>query len=103
MGMGFKIPRLFKKNKMKNKINLPIIYDCDVLFIEGLNCKFGHKNELDLAYEETKYVFKKADIILLDLDKEEWFCYCAYSTKQPILIYHKSGIIEKICFSYSRI
>ena len=99
MGISFKISRLFKKNKNK----FPIIYDYDVLFVEGLNCKFGYKNELDLAFEETKQVFKKSDVILLDLDKEEWIGYCAYSTKQPIIIYHKSGIIEKICFSYSRI
>ena len=102
--MGFKLSRFFRKNKTKNKIYFPIIYDdYDVLFIEGLNCKFGYKKELDLAYEETKQVFKKADILVLDLDKEEWIGYCAYSTKQPIIIYHKSGIIEKICFSYSRI
>ena len=102
--MGFKFSRLFKRNKtkMKNKIHLPIIYDYDILFIDGLNCKFCYKNELDLAFEETKQVFKKSDIIILDLDKEEWYGYCAYSTKQPIIIYHKSGIIEKICFSYSK-
>lgn len=99
--MGFKISRLFKKNKTKNKF--PIIYDYNVLFIDGLNSKFGYKDELELAFQETKQVFKKTDIILLDLDKEEWFSYCSHSTNQPILIYHKSGIIEKICFSYSKI
>jgi len=100
--MGFNFLRFFKKNKSKMKNKNPVIYDYDILFIEGLNCKFVYKNELDLAYEETKQVFKRADIILLDLDREEWIGYCASSTKQPIIIYHKSGIIEKICFSYSR-
>jgi hypothetical protein len=99
--MGFKISRFFKKNKPK--ICFPIIYDYDVLFVEGLNCKFRYKNELDIAIEETKQVFKKADILTLDLDKEEWISYYAPSTKQPIIIYHKSGVIERICFSYSKI
>ena len=78
--MGFKFSRFFKKKQ--KKMYFPIMYeDCDVLFVEGLNCKFKYKNELDIAVEETKQVFKKADIIILDLDKEEWISYYAPSTK----------------------
>lgn len=94
----------FKKQK-KLKQNININYDIDVLFMDGLNSKYALKPnaDVDLAVSDINLVFKKTDVILLDLDKEEWFGYYAPSIKQPILIYHKSGLIQKIEFSYSKI
>jgi len=92
----------FKKSKKQTS---RIHYDVDILFMDGLNSKYALKpdSDLDLAVEDINQVFKKIDIVVLDLDKEEWFCYYAPSIKQPIIIYHKSGFIQNIQFSYSRI
>ena len=96
--------QFIKRFNKQKKITQKIHYDIDVLFMDGLNSKYAlHPNtELDLALSDINYVFKKIDVVILDLDKGEWFGYYPHSTKQPILIYHKSGLIQNIQFSYSR-
>jgi len=99
------IKKLIRKFK-KQKNALPKIhYDIDILLIDGLNSKYALKPDVDLelVISDIRHVFKKLDIIILNLEEGEWFGYYAPSTKQPILIYQKSGIIQNIQFSYSRI
>jgi hypothetical protein len=107
MKFNFNFKFIKWRYKQTNKIqqfNQKIHYDIDILFIDGLNSKYALKPDadLELAVKDINQVFKKIDVVILDLDKQEWIGYYAPSMKQPIIIYHKSGLIQNIQFSYSR-